>query len=469
MKGNLFMFIIMAVLMTACNDDAEALYEMAQTPQEHSVLSRSISIDSISDGTLVVDSLSEEILQLRESLLKLSTKRNAISPSTYDDYDQWFSSNMYAIRDLPVTIQVRGVANGCNQKYSYLNCSGAGQEVTLSSSSTSASSKFFIKVLPASTGIPYLIYTNIATTPLTIGHYNNAPNVKILMSQENDNKLSDFAGWDLIASSQNKGYFAIKNNMYIGQYDESNPWSIFYYNLEAISCNKLGFAQPQSNKAQQEFEIIPCDTFLLSSIQYDLGTKTITPYTESYYGTGQNLSSQEGLVNVNFNFDADETSNFNTRNNSLKVKLKNTNVEIPFVSGGGIMQPGSDTDRTWMTAPFTYSGDYHSHRKIQFTLKRNCPGRHNIEVRAHFVKYKVSLKFTAKAYFKPKDGDERLFTITGTWSGILFDDPSIVKPDTDDPEYTKIDGGGTDIPIIIPGTKKIEPVDSLKIIKPYKP
>lgn len=452
--------------MAACNDEAEILYEdLAQTAQEHSALSRSISIDD----ALVVDSVSEEMLRLKESLLKLSTKRNAIPTSNYNDYDQWFSSNIYAIRELPVTIQVRGVAEGCNKDYSYLNCSGAGQEVTLSSSSTSDNSKFYIKVLPATTGIPYLIYSNKAKTPITIGHYNKTPNVKILMSQENDNKLSDFAGWDLIASPQNKGYFAIKNNMYIGQYDESNPWSIFYHNLEAISCNKLGFAQPQSNKAQQEFEIIPCDTFLLSSIQYDLGTKTITPYTESYYGTGQNLSSQEGLVNVNFSFDADEISNFNTRNNSLKVKLKNTNVEIPLVSGGGILQPGSETDRTWMKAPFTYSGDYHSHRKIQFTLKRNCPGRHNIQVRAHFVKYRVSLKFTAKAYFKTNDEDERMFTITGTWTGTLFDDPSVVKPNTDNPEYTKIGGGGTDIPIILPGTNKIEPVDSLTIIKPYKP
>lgn len=468
MKGNLFMFIIMAVLMTACNDDAEALYEMAQIPQEHSALSRSISIDSISDGTLVVDSLSEEMLQLRESLLKLSTKRNTISTSNYDDYDQWFSSNIYAIRELPVTIQVRGVADGCNKNYSYLNCTGAGQEVKLSSSSTSDYSKFYIKVLPATTGIPYLIYSNKANTPLTIGHYNKTPNVKILMSQENNDKLSDFAGWDLIASNQNKGYFAIQNNMYMGQYDESNPWSIFYYHLEAISGNKLGFAQP-TTKAQQEFEIIPCDNFTLSSIEYDLSTKTIRSYTEAHYGTGQNLTSQEGLVNVNFNFDADETSNFNTWNNSLKVNLNDAKVKLPWVNGGGIMLPGSDTNRPATTAPFTYPGYYHYHKNIQYTLKRNCPGRHNIEIKAYFVKYDVSIKFTAKAYFQTKDGDERKFTITGTWYGTLFDDPSIVKPNTDDPEYTKIDGGGTDIPIIIPGTKKIELVDSLKIIKPYKP
>lgn len=443
MKRKLFLYVIFAILITACEDETGTLYEgLTQTTIKTSTLTRSAAADSIYDESLVIESMPDKMLRLQERINQISSKRNSILKSNYDSQDQWFSSNIYAIRELPITIKVRGVASGSNSNYSYLSCSGPGKEVTLSSSSDSDNNKFFLKVLPAYTGIPYLIYSEAAKTPLSIGHYNNTPSVKILMTQANNDKLSDFAAWDLIASQQNKGYFSIQNIRYIGQFDESNPMSIFYYNVEAIAGNKLGFAQPIINKPQQEFEILTCDKFSLSTIEYDLSTVTINTSKESHYGTGQNLSTQEGLVNVNFIFDADETSNYNTSNNSLKVNLNNSNVELPWVSGGSIMQPGSDSDRPKIIAPFSYPGYYHYHRRIQYTMKRNCPGRHNIQILAHFIKYNVSIKFTAKAYFTKinddKTKDERMFVISGTWYGTLYEDPTIVEPTKDDPIYTKI-------------------------------
>lgn len=466
MKIKLFLLTVLTVLMAACNDDAEVLYGDMKQIQDDIALTRSIDGGSQSDGILSVDSVTDKIRNLKEILNRINTRNKAVSLEGNDDYDQWFYSNFYAIRELPITIQARSVASGSGKSNIYLSCYGKGQEVILESDTSSENGKFFLKVLPPSAGIPYIIYSLKSKTPLTVGHYNSTPNTKILMSQPNDNNLSDYGGWDLIPVTNSNGYFSIKNTSYLGQYDESKPLSIFNYHLEAISGNKLGFAPPENNKLQQQFKIIPCNEFSFSSIEYDLSTATLKKSTETHYGTGQNLSTENALVNVNFKFDADETSRFDRRN-SISVRLNQDTVELPLISGGAIMLPGSDMNQTPKTAPLSYDNTYHFHRKIEYTLKRNCPARKNIKIKAYFVKYDVSIKFTAKAYLKMSDGDERKFTLSGTWTGTLYENPNIIEPTKEDPTYTNIGGGGTDIPIILPGTRTIDPIDSP--VNPHNP
>ena len=459
MKSKLFAAFLIALIVGACQDEAEILYgEVSNTTQEDMALTRSLLSDSTMNDILVPDTLSDDMRRLKETLNNISSDfaASTMAMGGSGDYDPWFNSNIYAIRELPVTISVNKVASG-DSKYSYLYCSGKNQEVTLSSLDDKSSladkneNKFYLKVLPASTGIPYLIYSSKAKTPLTIGHYNKKPNVKILMAQDNDDKLSDYASWDLISSSRYKGYFSIQNTLCMGQTNPSDPWSIFNYNLAATAEKKLGFEQPNATSLQQLFEIVPTDTFTLSSIEYDLNTKTITKSTENHYGTGQNLSSQEALVNVNFSFDATESSHFTFPNNTLHVNMYDKQVDVPLIIGEGILLPGSDSYQTPMKAPFPYSNRYSTLRRILYTKKLNCPGRHNIKVLASFVKYDISINFTAKAYYKNMVNnveDMRIVTIAGIWRGTLFEDPTEIEPVRKETTFTRIDGGGPDEPIL---------------------
>ena len=161
--------------------------ETTLTQEEESIITRAMGCDSLELGELVPWEPSEEMLHLKElynEALLTKPELMAIEAdiiSTPTSYDDFFSSNIYAIRELPITIKARAIASGSTSGYSYFTCTGAGKEVTLGNSSTSTNSKFYLKILPASTGIPYLIYSNVSKTPLCVGYYTNNPDNKILM------------------------------------------------------------------------------------------------------------------------------------------------------------------------------------------------------------------------------------------------------------------------------------------------
>lgn len=60
----------------------------------------------------------------------------------------------------------------------YLSTQGMRKELILSAYS---SSKFYLKILPPSSGIPYLIYSKSYNKPLVCGQYNNDPNNKLVL------------------------------------------------------------------------------------------------------------------------------------------------------------------------------------------------------------------------------------------------------------------------------------------------
>lgn len=101
----------------------------------------------------------------------------------------------------------------------------------MGNSSTSLGSRFYLKILPATSGIPYLIYSSASNTPLSVGYYTNAPDDKILMTAKDNSGSLYSAGWDLIPSTY-KGYFSIQSESYLGQSDPNNSWSVFYHVLE---------------------------------------------------------------------------------------------------------------------------------------------------------------------------------------------------------------------------------------------
>lgn len=149
-----------------------------------------------------------------------------------------------------------------------------------------------MKILPASSGIPYLIYSNASKTPLSVGYYTNNPNNKILISAKDNSGSLFSASWNLLPSSYYKGYFTIESESYLGQSDPDNMWSVFNYVLEAKGNNKLGYGQPVNNKAQQEFMITPTCDFNLTDLKFDLDNATVTE--------GQLLPTTFSLTNIDY-------------------------------------------------------------------------------------------------------------------------------------------------------------------------
>lgn len=269
--------VLVAMLLLSCSkEDRYLCSDNDPTP----LTTRSVvSLDSLNSGELVLLEETEELLKLKNLMArKRSSNVSAMAVGVYD-VDEFFASNMNAISGLSVNISVRSTSSGSSTSKKYLKCSGNGKEVTLDELSESDESKFYLKILPASSGIPYLIYSNKSRTPLCVGHYSNSPDDKILMAAAEDSESLYSSSWDLIPSSYYKGYFSIQSESYFGQSDPDNPWSVFNYVLEAKSDNKLGYGQRVANKPQQEFLIKPITKFDVKSIEYDLANATVTSST----------------------------------------------------------------------------------------------------------------------------------------------------------------------------------------------
>lgn len=188
MKFRFFLLMLLPICMVGCNDEMDSLVKgPSEVAESITQMTRSISPDSIYDGELVEFEPTQDMIRLKELYAEMhSTQRRApLNPSS--TYDETLWGNMYAIRELPATIKVRSKAStGSTANYVSLYCEGKSKEVTLNAGNAGDKNRFLIKVLPASAGVPYLIYSVAAGTPLSVGYYTNKPDEKILMASKDD-------------------------------------------------------------------------------------------------------------------------------------------------------------------------------------------------------------------------------------------------------------------------------------------
>ncbi len=206
MKLKFLISVMCAItLMSGCTDAMEDVVSSLDVAESQCPLSRAISEDSISQENPEEWIMTEDMKRMKELYTQLHSQRKNAPILSDGDYDDTFWSNMYAIRELPATIKVRAKSqSGSTNGYINLYCEGKGKEVTLNNSNDALRNRFYIKILPASTGIPYLIYSQAAQTPLSVGYYTNKPDEKILMASKEENGSLISCGWDLLRSNYYK-------------------------------------------------------------------------------------------------------------------------------------------------------------------------------------------------------------------------------------------------------------------------
>lgn len=441
MKFRFFLLMLLPICMVGCNDEMDSLVKgPSEVAESITQMTRSISPDSIYDGEPVEFEPTQDMIRLKELYAEMhSTQRRApLNPSS--TYDETLWGNMYAIRELPATIKVRSKAStGSTANYVSLYCEGKSKEVILNAGNAGDKNRFLIKVLPASAGVPYLIYSVAAGTPLSVGYYTNKPDEKILMASKDDSGSLMSIGWDLLQSSYYKNYYAIQSESYLGQADPNNQWSIFYYVLEAVSGNKIRYAQHVNNKAQQEFIITPDAKFEIKSLEYVVNNSTPSKSTFSKTVTVKNTSAQEKAMNVPFDFYEMETSYFNR--NSWNVNLNFTDDSKKFVrptvTSGSVITDNPDAAED---AVFINSNTQNISRHIVYNHPIRCKASSTAKVTVKFVKYYVNVDYIVKAQYEVKAGDLRECVLKGTWSGYVIEDPNEITPE-DKIEFTPIGGG----------------------------
>lgn len=433
MKSKISMLLFVAAFAAACTNEMEEFAKDSfENVPENASLTRSCLSDTIDLGELVSLEETEELKELKARYEKMYSNNRKVQAldATVDDF---FSSNIYAIRELPVTIKVRTVASGSTTSNSYLFCDGAGKEVTLGNSSTSLGSRFYLKILPATSGIPYLIYSSASNTPLSVGYYTNAPDDKILMTAKDNSGSLYSAGWDLIPSTY-KGYFSIQSESYLGQSDPNNSWSVFYHVLEAKANNKLGYAQRVNYRAQQEFLITPTASFTLQNVTFDLENATIS--------NGAVISKVTSLTNVHeyttnenltINFNAEETSNFYETAGTLKVNISSpSSIKFPRprpIAGKAVLMGDESKDAIYSSATQKLSAPVEYSTSIE--MKPRCL----LQLTTKFKTFILNVPYVAVA----KYGDREI-KVRGTWRGYSVADPELNKP-INEPHYFDLETG----------------------------
>lgn len=462
MKFRFLLPMLLPICMVGCNDEMDSLVKNpSEMTESITQMTRSIA-DSVYDGDPVEFEPTQDMIRLKEQYEKMHSAQRSAPLSPSSTYDETLWGNMYAIRELPATIKVRSKAStGSTNGYVSLYCEGKSKEVILNAGNDVKKNRFYIKVLPASTGVPYLIYSVAAETPLSVGYYTNKPDEKILMASKDNSGSLMSIGWDLLQSSYYKNYYAIQSESYLGQADPDNQWSIFYYVLEAVSGNKIRYAQRVNNKAQQEFIITPDAKFEIKSLEYVVNNSTPSKSTFSKTVTVKNPSAQEKAMNVPFDFYEMETSYFNR--NSWNVNLNFTNgtkkFVRPTVTSGVVITDNPDATED---AIFINSNTQNISRHIVYNHPIRCKAASTAKVTVKFVKYYVNVDYVVKAQYKVNEGDLRECILKGTWSGYVIENPNEITPE-DNIVFTPIGGG--DI-ILTKPVLPINPKDSLIQLKP---
>lgn len=345
--------------------------------------------------------------------------------SYYPENDEYYSSNMWAIRELPFTISPRS-----NPELGFQD-NGMRKELTLSY----AKSTFYLRILPASSGIPYLIYSTRSRTPLVCGQYNSNPNNKLVFVW--DSEAISSGSWDLIPSSY-QGYFAIESQDHFGTADPDNPWSFFYYVIEAKDNNQIGYAQ-YTQKPQQEFLLGFKDHFKIKNIEFDKSTAVVTEREPLKVESAGITDDVIGTSNVTLQASTTvkESSYYYENGKSLLIPIADSQQKYfrPTIILGRFIPPknfsvAEDKDSTLFMPKARYTSTVqYIEKTLSFTIPTTVEQKSLVEATSFLKNYNVSCNYVITLSLKKENEDnEREVKLKGTWHGVIYT-TSRAKPD----------------------------------------
>lgn len=359
-----------------------------------------------------------------------SLKKPKTKAYFYDPTDEYYSSNMWAIRELSFALKVRG---GVASNRSYLETQGVKKELILSSRS-SIHSQFYLKILPASSGIPYLIYSKTYNKPLVCGQYNDNPNNKFVFVWDTENVSS--GSWDLIPSAY-KGYFAIENETYFGVEDPNNPWSVFNYAIEAKTNGEVGYAK-YTKQPQQEFLLEFENKFKVKEILFDPQSAVVTQLDPVVIYSSGRTGSVAGPSNITI-YAKKQVADTSCYYEKGALLIPKTNPDQMFfrpgVLAGQFIAPenfssGEMSDTTLFVPRAPYSSLTRDiPKELSITIPVEVQEPSFIKVTTYLKKYSVKADYTiTMTYRQLGEVNDREVKFKGIWTGIIHT-TSKAKPD----------------------------------------
>lgn len=402
-----------ALFLSSCDNEIESEIQSSAEELVASAETKALSVDSLEPLKMT-----DELKALKERMDELKkAKTRAIS----NNYGQYFSENMWAIRELPISFMIDG---------GFLSGVNKGTSVSFYHPRTgnpSISEKFYIKVPASIVGIPYLIYSKVTDTPLAVGHYASNPDHKVVLIMNTDSPGEPSASWNIIPATNMPGKYVIQSESYIGQ-GSGGWWDVFNYAVEAQGTI-VGYSQ-YSQKAEQEFTITPDAPFTLKKLEF------INPYSAtvvqrenvSIQQATTNVSFQEKRDNLKFTKEMKDYSSFEEEKGiAFQVPASDLEFALPTVTLGEIdLVPNNKV-------PVDTKYEPGIRKTVLKTLYKEIPvavkPRTKLTLTYYFKAYDVSVDYVATIeYFNEKDKEIREAKLPGRWSGRIYVD-EIAEPD----------------------------------------
>lgn len=385
-KPTKFFLAIIIAVFASCSSDEDLL-----SPDDGA----NMSIEKVSSKNDTLQNGNILPLKGKRDTLKRPPALKSLSNSDRYEIDQ--------LHLVPIYLKVKG--NTSNRQF--ISSSSKGAELTMETYRGNVTQQFYIKKLPASTGIPNLIYSKNTETPISIGSYNNNPDVKVLYARNDADGSLFGSSWDFDRGEYSTNSFVIENQ----DFPESgggSPWDI-YYNVITANGGKISFSK-YNNNPRQEFEIIPAETFVIEKIEFDVDAGAILSkaplqiYKEGYSNTGP--LEQSYTFNVNRSYS--KSSEFN-RKTSYNVEVSTTVIaKVPFIAEGEIETSINSGQE------FTYGESESETIAVSRNYPVKVPANHRADLSVVFFKYQMDVDYIATC--RGLESGRRI-EIRGVWNG----------------------------------------------------
>lgn len=359
-------------------------------------------IDDVSTNSIMTRSVNDSLTYNNDSILSYpmpeSISRQAVTYASSSD----IYSDIYGIRELPVNIVVRENILNAGR---YLTSTGAGQEIRFSTPNNSDSQKFYIKVLPASTGIPYQIYSYKENRPISVGYYSNDPDTHILFTTTSTNSTWG-TSWDFYSGNLD-GALVIKNNDIMD--GGPNYWEM--YNVVIGAERYTAYLGQYNGYATQQFDIVPLEEFEIKSLQFinDQTATYIQTPSKVLIDTYVNNTPIQQSYTLSVSEVITESSSFTHKGSvSLKVDTGFT-VKAPYIAEGSI--------QTSVTTGYdiTYGTSSTTQRTISHSYPITVPAGYKAELTIALSEDTIDMNYNATC-----QGVEsgRTVQMKGVWHGV---------------------------------------------------
>lgn len=314
--------------------------------------------------------------------------------SIYDD--------IYSLRDLPINIVVKENIQGGGR---YLTTQGKGGEVVFSGRKDDRSQQFYIKALPLTSGIPYMIYSMSTETPMSVGYYKSAPDTPVLYMMDGTGS-SWGASWDFYSGNID-GALVIKNNDIM----EGGPNYWDMYNVVIGAAQNNVFLDKYNKLATQQFDLVPLEEFDVTAIEFindATASFTQTPgkvLKDSYVNNSDIAQSYSLTISE----EVTETSSF-THKGSISVSVSvGFKVKAPCIAEGTISTTGTTSYEV------TYGETTTNRRTISRSYPVNIPARNRAQLTIALSDDTIDMNYVATCVGRDSG---RIIQQYGTWQGV---------------------------------------------------